>query len=269
MSITLKKHSRETTFYNGPFNVEIFLIPDRRLSIHTQVNPPCNNLKESYLQWDKLYLLTGSVLNFSLVVHSNEQSRGFIDLTLFDNYQDYHAEDSKYIRHWNVSLNQNETAPLNAVFTAPKDSYYYVTTRSPYYSNNAYIVPTQSHVSSEIRYLNASDWNGIKYAQKFTASDSITDDKDGTSKSIYEDTSLGAIFNPKKYMIVANSNVSGYLGTFSVTETARPVTYTVVAIGAVGVAGVGEAIVISILCIRCACRALRKRNENEMVFPVN
>ena len=238
----------------------VYLIPEKKLPIRTQkYTCPCNQSNCEYLYLRYFYLLEGSSVDFSLIFNSTSTTNpGFVNLTICDNYVNFNEADCSL--QYPISVRPHATGKaFKTRFTAPKDSYYFVTTYNQF-SMNALIHSYQ--VDVEMKYLNESDL-GTNVAAHFSRTES-----QGISKQIFDNNGLASATN---YVIVAAFDYSEAFGKMRVTKHHRNLVYVVPAIAAASFMLLG---VIFVACI-CVCYCIvkriirRRRKGRELSIPIN
>ena len=262
------KQETDNNYYR-PLTAYIYLIPDDKLRVYRRnytcwcdAIPNCS----SVFIFQGVYLLTGSSIEFSLVINSTSATEnGHFNITICDDEISFSNQPPSCSVDFSLTIGPSETdVRMNETFVAPKDSYYYITTAT---SVNAIISSYQ--VRMEILFLNSSDWNGLTEATEFHSYDAA-----GISHSIYYRNGLSSMFEAGIYTVVAKFDTKydqPYMGQMKVTKYHRNLVYVVPAIAAASFMLLG---VIFVACI-CVCYCIvkriirRRRKGRELSIPIN
>jgi hypothetical protein len=255
-SVTVSQVAKRPNY--DPLSINFYLIPEQKLQVHTDTYTcSCNEYCHDTIKLSRFYLLEGSSVHFTMLVNSTDPiDPGFVNLTICDNYTDFQSSLASCSWHHVVTVQPNEgDKPLITTFTAPKDSYYFITTYDTL-TSNARI--SSYEIVIEIKFLNASDWGEIRPAVKASE-----DDLPDTTYTIYEGHLSENMLRSKEYVIVAQFP-TGQLserGQMKINEHHRSTVYIVPAIVA------GGPMVLGVTAIACVCAwneiFKRKRNRSE------
>ena len=236
--------------YAYQLQLKIFFLP--RTSIKTSTFHTITS-DTGDIDVENLYLLQGSTVTFQLQITSDTFEASIVNISLFDNYEDY----TKVVPfdNYTFAVSSYETTTFRRNFTAHRNAFYYF--RTCYYRRScmgAYVV--NFSLESNIRYLNSSSWKKHKGTFIPMLDSEVT---------IFHDSSFLGMMSNEDYVVIADTTeqFTPRPGQLHVTQHRRNLVYVNPALAAAGLLVLYGA-VLSCVCICFFVRRKRKKDGEEL-----
>lgn len=239
--------------------ISYFVIPSHHIHVHTK-QFSCNGtglLSMSY----QLYMLQKSNLNMTVCIRStNATSQGVRNITICDTFISYSDYTSRLINNCleqhHLFVEPNGTNCTTLSFTAPRDSFYYITTASIHQRNTS----VDYRVDVNLQYLDSADWL----------------DKTPKCRSIgYPPNSCHIwierknLFHAEEYTIIATNAEDTKYGYLEVRQRYRSLAYIIPALAATALTLVGYSICLCVGIFRKVIQISGKRHRKQNYKSIN
>lgn len=239
--------------------ISYFVIPSRHIGVHTK-QFSCN--KTGLLDY-QLYMLQKSNLNLTVCISStNGTFQGVRNITLCDtwpsysNYRDLLINNCLEQHHLFVEPNGTNCTTLS--FTAPRDSFYYLTTASS--NRYSYTTVDSYRVNVNLRYLDSAD---------------LSDETPKCTSIGYVPNSCHIwverknLFHAEEYIIIATNAGDKTYGYIKVRQRYRSLAYIIPALAATALTLVGCSICLCGGICRKVIQMSRKRHRKQDYNSIN